>query len=60
MGSLPAILLGFALGGLFGAYEGGLKKGLAASADFIAADNAVWEHPDGAAAGVKALASLLA
>lgn len=32
---------------------------LAASADFIAVDAAVWEHPEGAAAGARAMAAAI-
>lgn len=43
--------------------EGGvtaeIAEALAGAADFIAADTAVWNHPDGSAAGVRAFQSLL-
>lgn len=43
--------------------EGGvtepIARSLAATADFIAADAAVWDHPEGPAAGAKAFAAIL-
>ncbi len=43
--------------------EGGvtpeIARALAGSADFLAADAAVWDHPDGPAAGAKAMAAAI-
>jgi thiamine-phosphate pyrophosphorylase len=46
-----------AIGGITAETAGGLAR---AGADFVAVSAAVWNHPDGAAAGVRALDRALA
>jgi len=46
-----------AIGGITPANAGGLAQ---AGADFVAVSAAVWTHPDGAAAGVRALVAAVA
>lgn len=46
-----------AIGGITAENAGGLAR---AGADFVAASAAVWRHPDGAAAGVRAINAALA